>query len=365
MVLVLGVIGILATLATAQPPANAPLEEAEKKIAALQYREAVKPLALAREVRGNSHATTVRILALSGLVAASLGDKAAAVAAFRELVVIEPKFQADPGWSPKVRSPYHEAKGWSDEHGTLEVVDLPPRIEHGQVRALEVRLARDPLRLVTAVRVHLVGDATSLSATLTSAVNLARIPVPPRAEVRWWAEAVDDQEAVLATLGSRELPLLATLPLPAPAAQLAPPTSPPPATPPPEGVAAEPTAPPQERPPLRPVAYGLAGGAVLALGGGAVFGLESRSIDSRLASLPKGPQGQVTGMTERQAYSLNAQSATEATVANVLFGVGAAAAAAGLGIWVYGALAPGPAGGGASVTLAPTLGGLVVAGVMP
>jgi hypothetical protein len=201
------------------------------------------------------------------------------------------------------------------------------------------------------VRVHVAGAAAPLKASLEAAAPSVRVSVAPAAQVQWWAELLDLNEAVLGQLGTAQDPKLATpaMARPEPAVPL---------------VAIAPANPPSDDVPLRIPAYSLLAGGVVTFGVGVIFGVESGSADSQLKGATRNSQGQVVGMTQKQAYALNSQASNEQAVANVLFAVGAVAAASGAALWIYGAMAPDSPGGG-SVALSPAPTGVVVAGVFP
>ena len=99
----------------------------------------------------------------------------------------------------------------------------------------------------------------------------------------------------------------------------------------------------------------LAAGAVAA-GVGAVFGIQASDARTRVAGAERDGLGRVTSITQRDAQALETTARSQATLANVLFGVGGGLAAAGVVLIIIGPdSAP-------SVALSPAPGGVLVSG---
>ena len=114
---------------------------------------------------------------------------------------------------------------------------------------------------------------------------------------------------------------------------------------------------------MRPVGYVLMGVGVVALGVGTFFGVQSASARGRVTGAVQNPQGLVTGLTQRQAFELDKQASSQALIANVLWAGGGAAAVAGGIFWLLGGSSSSSSSSeSASLTVSPTLGGVVVRG---
>lgn len=94
----------------------------------------------------------------------------------------------------------------------------------------------------------------------------------------------------------------------------------------------------------------------MSAGVGLVLGLMSNDARAKVTNAPRDDLGRVTGLTQREASALEASARGQATVANVLFGVGGGLAAAGVVLIILGPSAE-PA-----VALSPAPGGVVVTG---
>jgi hypothetical protein len=240
-------------------------------------------------------------------------------------------------------TPFYEARGHLDEVGHLELTALPAAVAQGQVTQLAVERTRDPLKMVRRVRFHLKPLDQGWTERLAELADKSASVSAEGASVSWWAEALGERDAVLLAVGSEAAPLLAGEPSAPVAEQREPPMSPVP----PDWALTR--ARPAKGPsPLRLVACGAWGAGVVALGVGAVLGALSSSARAQLDGAATTPAGVVTGLTQKQAYQLDATVRSEATAANVLFAVGGALAVTGLVLFLVSrpqlvlALAPTP-----------------------
>ena len=100
----------------------------------------------------------------------------------------------------------------------------------------------------------------------------------------------------------------------------------------------------------------MAGGAVVA-GLGVMFGVFANQSRAKIDNAATNAQGQVTGITQREAYQLDSSVRTNATLANVMYGVGGALAAGGLIVFLVGG-----SSSSSSASLLPTGNGVMVSG---
>lgn len=346
-------------LITAVAAANADLEKATKLVADLQYPEARSALESAIKRSGNDRDTLLRIYELQGIVYATLNDPTKAGKAFAALMVLEPERKLAGDYPPRVMTPFYEARGRASELGKLDAKALPAAIGNGRVGQLAVEVSTDPLKMVKKVRFHVKADQGPWVETPAELVGkIASISVDG-ARVEWWADVVGDREAVLVNLGTEAQPKVEGTA----AAPVAKKTDPPldtPLTPeakppPPELTRSSPT------PPLRIVSFVLMGAGVAALGGGIAMGLMASQGRSKIDNAETNAQGQVTGITQKEAYALDAQVKSNATIANVLFGVGGGLAATGVALLVVSAAGSSGSGGG-TLAIAPAGPGVALSG---
>ncbi len=324
---------------------NADLKKAEEQFAQFKYAEARASLAKARAAKGLERPTLLRILELQGIAAGQLRQAAQAEAAFRELLVLDPGHKLEQEYAPRVMTPFMEAGGFATEKGALELRAGPAVSTADSVESVAVEVAKDPLSMARGVRFHVQGPGGAWR-TVDAALKDGKATLGTRApEVRWWAELLGDNEAQLALVGSEAAPQVDRPPAPVAAAL------PPPVKPPPVDVPAVTS----RSSPLRPVSFAVLGGALVAGGLGGFFGWRSSDAFGQLNRALSASTGTVTGLTERQAYELNASGKQNATIANALFISAGALAVGGVVLWWL----------GAPVELAPAPGGVMVSGSFP
>lgn len=330
---------LLAPLAWGEAP-NAELPRARRLLESLRYTEAARALDTARAQVGNDRDTLLDILELQGVVAAMLQQPAKARAAFQTLLVLAPDRQLKGDYAPRVVTPFFEAKAWvTDQQAVLRLEAVPLAEGATSVESLSVRTPVDLLKLGRTVRFHLNEDGT-LWREQTSPLLEGQASVAVKGHpVRWWAELLDERQAVLSTLGSASAPLTAS------------PAFTPQASRPQEEPALE-KAPVS---PWRRAAYICLGVAVGSGAAGGYFGLRSRSARADVEGAAVNDQGLTTGLTQREAYALDDRARSNARLANILFGVAGATALAGGTFWVL----------GAPVQVSATPAGVVLQGELP
>jgi hypothetical protein len=340
---------LVASPAFAQPAdVNPFLEKAQKILEELKYAEAAKMLEAAWASPGNDHATTLEILKLQGVVAATLGNSDKARQYFRGLLYLAPDFVLPEGdLGPKVISTFYEAKGRVTEANVLRVEALPPERDDSMVHSIAVGVKTDPLKLAKTIRFHTrIGSGPWTQNEVALAEGKATQPIGG-ASVQWWAEAVGDKDRALALVGSAPSPIVTTRTEGAPVATNLEPADP------------TDTAVPQvvvsTRPNLRPVAYGVAGAGALSLIIGIIVGAKASALKGEIDGAKRESDGSISGITRARAVELNGQMQGTATAANALMVSGLVLAGTGVAIYFL----SGP------VKVAPTSDGVVVGGNLP
>jgi len=310
---------LLPSLARGQTP-NPELPQARLLLEELRYAEAATALEAARARPGNDRATLLQILELQGVVAAMLRQQVKARTAFQTLLSLAPDHQLVGDYSPRVMTPYFEARGWVDEIGALRLEAAPVVKTDATLERLAVRLPSDPLKLGHVVRFHLRLDTAPWSQQEAPVENgEASVPVQG-GQVQWWVELLDEHQAVLTTIGSQEEPL-ADIIVQAQALR--------------DGLKQGQGK--QALTSMRTAGYVLLGVAAGSGAVGGLFGLRSNSARSEVENAPVNEQGVTVGLTQRQAQQLDARARSSARLANVLFGVAGVTAVVGGTFWVLGA----------------------------
>ena len=340
--LVLTLALLLAPLAWGQAP-NPDLTRARQFLEGLRYAEASRALEAARARPGNDRDTLLQILELQGVVAAMLQQSAKARTAFQTLAVLAPEHQLMGDYAPRVVTPFFEAKGWVADQGTaLRFEAAPATKTQANIERVAVQVPSDVLKLGRSVRFHVHSEGTTWKEQ-ESLLEQGKASAAVKGErIQWWAELLDERQAVLATVGSAASPLAELSPrLEALAHALTQPKAPPESA--------------QARSPLRTASYVLLGVAVGSGATGGYFGWRSRSARQEVEGAPVDDRGITTGLTQREALALDEQARSSARLANILFGVAGATAIAGGTLWVL----------GAPVTVSATPTGVTVGGEFP
>ncbi len=310
---------LLPSLARGETP-NPDLPRAQQFLEELRYTEAAEALEAARARPGNDRATLLQILELQGVVAAMVRQPVKARTAFQTLLSLAPDYQLVGDYAPRVMTPFFEARGWVDEIGALRVEAAPAVKTDTSIERLAVRLAADPLKLGQAVRFHVRSDGGSWRQQEVPLAEGQAVLEVNGGQLQWWAELIDERQAVLALVGSNEAPLTE---ISAQAQALL------------DAMKRGPQ--PQKTSTLRKTGYVLLGVAAGAGAAGGLFGLRSRSARSEVEDAPVDERGVTIGLTQRQAQALDDRARSSARLANVLFGVAGVAAVAGGTFWVLGA----------------------------
>jgi hypothetical protein len=338
----LGIFALTALLLSATPAlAGSPkLEEARKLIDDLEMESALKALDAADKTEGNDRATVLEIWLLQGIAFGTASKEAKTRDSFRKLLMLAPESTLPPDLPPRVKTPFFEAKEWAGTNGPTTAVATAD-FEGGLVKVVRVSMQKDVLRLGRTARFHLNTGAGEQTVDVPIAQGKAEAAVG-KPHLTWWAEVLSDRKAVLFQLGTAASPredgeaVVAS-----------------------NDVSAVPSV--EKQGPVsggwrRPTGFVLLGAGAVAAGVGAILGAQSSAARNRITNAERDADGRVTSITQAEAGPLEASANTQATVANVLFGVGGALGAAGLVLVIIGPSHE-PA-----VALSPAPGGLVVHG---
>lgn len=312
-------LAILLTGPEASAAANADLVRAQQLVRELKYEEADRALEAAAAVAGNDRETVLALFELRGLVAATLHDSDRAAKYFRLLLTLNPEHQLSGEPTPRVSTPFFEARSWVADHGVLEFAMTGP--ERAEVRS-------DPLRLAVRVRFH-GREPNGTWRTVEQPVLGGEARASFGFEARQsWAELLGLKGAVLAGADwgapkGKDSPL-AALP---PATVLDGSTGP-------SGVVSG--------RPMRAAAYVALGLGIASAVAAAVEGQRSNDLRRRIERASRDESGVVVGMTQREATQVEGQARIHATVANVLFAAAGTLAVTGGLVWLFSV--PEPAG---------------------
>jgi hypothetical protein len=303
----------LATLALLATPAGAapadPVEAAERAYKEVDFETQLAQATRALEQGQHDPATLANIYRLLGIAHAALNSPDAARQAFMKLLAIDPDIALEQVLSPRLRTPYMEARGFWDVSRTRLAIAIAIDPASG---ALEIELS-DPLRMGSHVRVMAGADAPHAIAKLAAAprVVVSAPALAAHAGQPLRVELLDPHANVI---------LARTLTPPhAPqrAATRAPERNPGPASPVPRAEAASPT-----------LSLVLGGGALLGLG----VGIAGHAVRENKASEWNGTTCEHAGLGSRadQCGSVDDQRRAAQNIAVVGYAAGGVLLAASL-----------------------------------
>ncbi len=363
---------LCATVALGQ--SNPELEKANRFLFDQKFPEASRALEAAARVPGNGRETVVRIYELQGVVYGQLGQATKAREAFQAVLSLDPKHELSGKYAPKVLAAFAASKEWASANPPLDFKAAKAAIdEKGRVMQLAAKVKNDSMRLVRKVRFHLRPDDSRWSEQDSELQGVYAAANTEALGVEWWAELLGDNDRVLMKVASEAVPVregklkervvVADVPkkekeevkvaeakprLDEPVQEVTSDVKP-------DAIV---VSNPSSSSPLRPVGYVLIGVGVVGVGVGAYFGVQSSATRIKITNAARDSQGRVTGITQKEAFDLEPQARSQALIANVLFGVGGGVALLGGIFWLVG----GSASDGVSVSVAPTVGGVVVNG---
>jgi hypothetical protein len=292
-----------------------------------KYAEARSAFTKARAAGNFTRAELLDLLEMTGVAAAQQRQIEAAQNAFVELLTLDPEHKLKNDYAPRVMTPFYEAKRIVGERGALDA-SASAKATVGNVEAITISVAKDPLKQVRSVRFHL--KSAEKWTTASAPPQTATFPVSGP-EVTWWAELVGDKETQLVLLGTADAPRTETAPSPAPVA----------ATPAPSVVSEPPPMPPPVVEAksggggVRTLSYAVLALAVAAGGVGGYFGWRSGNDYNQINGASMNSAG-VLSITEHDAYVFAAHGQQSAAIANTLFISAGALALAGVLMWILG-----------------------------
>lgn len=134
------------------------LEMAEQAYREVDFHSQLAEARRALEAGGNDPERLGRVYRLIGIAHAALDDRELARQAFLRLLALQPGAELDRSLSPRLRSPYLEARGYWDVASVRLGVDI---LTAGQEPGYGLGL-RDPLGMVTRWRVRSLGPDSAI-----------------------------------------------------------------------------------------------------------------------------------------------------------------------------------------------------------
>ncbi|MBL8914609.1 MAG: hypothetical protein JNM17_28150 [Archangium sp.] len=311
--------------------AASPLQDAKRLVDDLEFAPALKLLDQLEKTEGNDTETLREIWLLQGISYGTLGKDAKTRDAFRKLLIVFPDTKLPADLPPRVKTPFFEAKDWASTQGAL-LATPKANVEGGKVTSVEVALGPDVLRLARVVRFKVKTEGAEKTEDVPLSGGKASLAIGAPS-VEWTAELLSERKGILQRIEKRTDSVAASAPVAEAKRNDAPSLTP-------RNDAAPQTpavvATTESNTWRRPTGLALLGAGALAAGIGVYFGVTSASTAARVTGAARDEGGRVTGVTQREAATLEAQAHSQATVANVLFGVGAGLGAAGAVLTILG-----------------------------
>jgi hypothetical protein len=205
------------------------LEKARGLVSDVRYGEAAKALSAAEAATGNSRADLIELYELQGIVYGTLNKADLARAAFAKLFALDPEHKLKGKLTPRVTTPFYEAKGKAQESGALELKH-GAALANDRVEGLGFTLT-DPQHMAKKLKLHVSEDGKPWRDVEQSAAAQVMVPVSGR-QVYWYAVLLGDHDAELATVFTAGAPgLEGAIPVAAPVVEEKPKPEPKPAPP--------------------------------------------------------------------------------------------------------------------------------------
>ena len=178
---VLVAVVLLAASARAAEPT---LELARSQLKELQYAEASRTLARLAGAEDFVRAQALEFFTLDGLIKGALNDGPGATKAFTRALLIDPGLTLPGRPSPRVSTPFLEAKGWVREHGALGLTPAPAQREADRW-VLVFDAPPDEAGLIETLVFFCVEDGVAREVTLTAEDPLKLELKGHQVQVRW------------------------------------------------------------------------------------------------------------------------------------------------------------------------------------
>jgi hypothetical protein len=227
-------------LAEAAPKASAPgtqkardaasrlsdVESAEKYYGSLDYESANGIAARVLAGTGLSHDQMVRAYRILALTFATLGKEDQAREAFTTLLMLSPDFELDPNLSPKVTTPFLEARGYWRGQSVKPGLEVVATM-HSNDSARLVVTTRDPTHVIANVTLGYRWGAEGAFTTRPLAigdsvtVNVPAASNPGESRLDYYVEGLDGRDSIVFEVGNAGAPKSAVVDAPAGGAALA------------------------------------------------------------------------------------------------------------------------------------------------
>jgi hypothetical protein len=310
---------LVLALGAAPPGVNEHFRLAQGLVDGVRYAAAEEELDKALAIEGNTTQQLAEIYELQGIVRAALKRPEEARDAFVRLLALTPGHRFRGEQTPRVMTPYLEARARVQERGALRLSTAPPRFDAAGTATFSLTL-KDFLGLAQTVVVRLQEDGVARDLELPASATLRVEAKGARIELA--AELLGEHHALLGTLPAQRFD-----------APAAPSVVPQPKEPPPKAVI-EPAV--QETPTGAPrvAAIALLAAAAGTLAVGIYFGVTANAARSRFDAAVQQAMGGILGISYSDTIALQRTAQTDAVTANAFFAATGALALVGVAILI-------------------------------
>jgi hypothetical protein len=189
----------------------ADVESAEKYYANMDYENANGIAQRVLSGSGLTHDQLVRANRILALTYATLGKEDPARETFTTLLMLSPDFELDPNLSPRVTTPFIEARGYWRGQSVKPGIEVVPTM-HSNDSARLVVTTRDPSHIVSAVNLGYrwgeVGGFTTRPLAIGDSVtvNVPAAPNPSDTRLDYYVQGLDGRDNVVFEVGNPSAP---------------------------------------------------------------------------------------------------------------------------------------------------------------
>lgn len=202
-------LAFVAPSAHADPSAEAELASAEASYAQIAYDDAIRKTEGLLKTGNLSHEQLTRVYRVLALARAGSDLPEKAREAFTVLLAINPDFTLDTSYSPKIKAPFLEARGFWHEQAGKPGLEASPLVREGEGGTIRVTL-RDPTHIVDHAVVGYRWGTTAPFKRVDVAVGDQTVPIPaaPNGTSRldYFAQAYDARNDAVFEIGNESVP---------------------------------------------------------------------------------------------------------------------------------------------------------------
>jgi len=206
---------ILALLAPAAALAADKVEKAERLLAKMEYKQALKVVGKILASPKSEPEDLAAAFRLQGMCMIGMGKNKKAIESFRRLLAIQPTYRIPEESSPNAKAPFFKALSMKG-HKPIALSHKPPKKTPKRLRGykLFVRVESNPFKMIRAVRLRYQTGKSDKWLTVKAKLKRpgrvgCKLPKKLRAkEIKYFFEVINKKGGVLARAGSADEPFV-------------------------------------------------------------------------------------------------------------------------------------------------------------